>query len=182
MIGIEKYSVLGYKTGFLWTSDIDYVFNIKNHKIGVALKNKFAHHGLFNEPKFIENIFIFTYHLSSNWKFKIDTRVPYYNDSFLGLKTNFSNDEDVFLSAYSEISYHLSSSVWIALGYGVNPLTMNSVTNKFYDRGREEYMNNVVGLSEYLESNYGGFGEKIREAETSLMDEKRISLQAVITF
>ena len=38
------------------------------------------------------------------------------------------------------------------------------------------------GLSEYLESYYGGFGEKIRKAETLLMNEKRISIQAVVKF
>ena len=98
------------------------------------------------------------------------------------LKTNFSNDEDVFISNYSEISYHLSKNVWLALGYGVNPLSMNAITDKFYDRGREEYLDNVGELPQYLESYYGGFGERIREAETSLMKEKRILLQAVIEF
>ncbi len=100
----------------------------------------------------------------------------------MGLKTDFSNDEDVFISNYYEISYHLSKDVWVALGYGVNPRTINSTTDRFYDRGREEYLNNIGELSEYLESYYGGLGEKIREAETFLMNEKRISLQAIVKF
>ena len=122
------------------------------------------------------------WNISDKWKLKIDTRIPYYNDPFLELKTDFSNDVDVFISNYSEISYHLSKNVWLALGYGVNPLSMNAITDKFYDRGREEYLDNVSELPQYLESYYGGFGERIREAETSLMNEKRILLQAVIEF
>ena len=104
------------------------------------------------------------------------------SDQFLELKTDFVNDEDVFISNYSEISYHLSENVWLALGHGVNPLIINSVTDEFYDTGRKKYLDKVGELPEYLESFYGGFGEKIREAETMLMNENRITLQAMIKF
>ena len=153
-----------------------------NHKVETILKNKFAQHDLFTEPKFIENIVVFKYDIADKWKLKIDTRIPYYSDPFLELKTDFANDKNVFISNYSEISYYLSKNVWLALGYGVNPLTINAITDEFYDRGREEYLNNQGELPEYLESYYGGFGEKIRAAETLLMNEKRISLQAVVKF
>ena len=178
----EKYTILGYKTGFSWSSSIDYIFNIYNQKFQTVLINKFAHHSFHTEPKFIENIFKLTYHISNNWKFKIDSRMPFYNDSFLGLNTNFSNDQDVFLSTYTEIAYYLSNNVWIAIGYGVNPLAMNTVTNKFYNRGREEYLNEIGGLSDYLDSYYGGLGDRIRHAETSLMNDKRISVRAILEF
>ena len=178
----EKYTVLGYKSGFFWQSDLSYKFEVNSHKVETILKNKFAHHGLLTKAKFIENIFVFKYDIAERWKLNIDTRIPYYNDHFLGLRTNFPDDEDVFISNYSEISYHLSDNIWLALGYGVNPLIINSVTDEFYNRGREEYLDTIGGLPEYLESYYGGFGEKIREAETLLMNEKRISIQAVLKF
>ena len=152
------------------------------YAVETILKNRFAHHNMFAEPKFIESIVVFRYDISDKWKLKVDTRIPYYNDPFLGMKTDFSNNEDVFISNYSEISYYLSEHIWIALGYGVNPLSMNSITDKFYNKGREEYLNNIAELPQYLESYYGGFGEKIRKAETSLMDERRISLRAVVEF
>jgi len=178
----EKYTVLGYESGFFWQSDLSYKFEVNSRKVKTILKNKFAHHGLFYEPKFIENIIVFKYDIAEKWKLNIDTRIPYYNDPFLELRTDISDDEDVFISNYSEISYHLSDNIWLALGYGVNPLIINSITDKFYNRGREEYLDAVGGLPEYLESYYGGFGEKIREAETLLMNEKRISIQAVVKF
>ena len=181
-VPFEKYTVLGYETGFLWESKLSYEFEMKNHKAATIIKNKFAHHDLFLEPKFMENIIIFKFYVSDKWKIKIDTRIPFYNDPFLQLKTDFSNDEDVFISNYSEISFHLSKDVWLSLGYGVNPLIIDSVTDEFYDKGREEYLNNVGGLPEYVESYYGGFGEKIRKAETMLMNENRLSIQAVIKF
>ena len=93
-----------------------------------------------------------------------------------------ANDEDVFISNFSEISYHLYDNIWLALGYGLNPLIINSITDEFYERGREEYLDNVGELPKYLEYYYGGFGEKIREAETMLMNENRLSIQAVIKF
>ncbi len=181
-VPFEKYTVLGYETGFSWESTLHYMFTVKNHKVETIFKNKFAHHGMFTEPKFVENIFVIKYNISEKWNLKLDTRIPYYNDPFLELNTDFSNDEDLFISNFYEISYNLSENVWIALGYGVNPQTINSITDEFYDRGREEYLDNIGELPEYLESYYGGFGKKIREAETSLMNEKRISLQAVIKF
>jgi len=178
----EKYTVLGYKSGFFWQSDLSYKFKVKNHIAEMNLKNKFAQHALLTEPKFIENIVVLKYDIAEKWKLNIDTRIPYYNDPFLELITDFENDKDVFISNYSEISYHLSDNIWVALGYGVNPLIINSVTDEFYNRGREEYLDTVGGLPEYLESYYGGFGEKIRKAETLLMNEKRISIQAVVKF
>ena len=178
----EKYTVLGYKSGLSWQSVLSYEFEVKSHKVETILKNKFAHQGLLTEPKFIENIIVLKYDIADKWQLKIDTRIPYYNDPFLELKTDFENDEDVFISNYCEISYYLSKNVWLALGYGVNPITINSITDEFYDRGREDYLNSISGLSEYLESYYGGFGNKIREAEILLMNEKRISIQAIVKF
>ena len=178
----EKYTVLGYQSGFFLQSDLSYKFKVKNHIAEMNLKNKFAQHALLTEPKFIENIVVLKYDIAEKWKLNIDTRIPYYNDPFLELITDFENDKDVFISNYSEISYHLSDNIWLALGYGVNPLIINSVTDEFYDRGREEYLDTVGALPEYLESYYGGFGEKIRAAETLLMNEKRISIQAVVKF
>ena len=178
----EKYTVLGYQSGFFWQSDLSYKFKVKNHIAEMNLKNKFAQHALLTEPKFIENIVVLKYDIAEKWKLNIDTRIPYYNDPFLELITDFENDKDVFISNYSEISYHLSDNIWLALGYGVNPLIINSVTDEFYNRGREEYLDTIGGLPEYLESYYGGFGEKIRKAETLLMNEKRISIQAVVKF
>ena len=178
----EKYTVMGYEAGFFWQSDLSYKFEVNSHKVETILKNKFAQHALLTEPKFIENIVVLKYDIAEKWKLNIDTRIPYYNDPFLALETDFENDEDVFISNYSEISYHLSDNIWLALGYGVNPFIINSVTDEFYTRGREEYLNTFGELPEYLESYYGGFGEKIRKAETLLMNEKRISIQAVVKF
>ena len=179
---IDKYTVLGYESGFTWKSDIHYKFKIRGHITELILKNRFAHHDILSQPKFIENIIAFNYDISKEWKLFLDTRIPYYNDPFLQLKTDFKNNEDVFISSYLEIAHYFSKDVWLSIGYGIDPIVVNSITDQFYDRGRQEYLNNVGGLSNYLVSFYGGFGGKIREAERSLMNEKRISLQAVITF
>ena len=181
-VPFEKYTILGYETGFFYQSELRYKFEVKNHNLETILKTKSAQHDMFTQPKFIENIVVIKYQISDKWKFKIDTRIPYYNDPFFELKTDFKNDRDVFISNYSEISYNLSENIWLTFGYGVNPLIINSITDEFCKRGREEYLDNVGELPKYLEYYYGGFGEKIREAETMLMNENRLSIQAVIKF
>ena len=59
---------------------------------------------------------------------------------------------------------------------------MDLITDQFHSRGREEYLESSSNLSEHLDSFYGGFGEKILNAEKLLMDEKQISIQAIIKF
>jgi len=145
-------------------------------------RNTFAHQDFMKEPKYFESLVILKCDITKNWSFYSNTRIPYYNDDILGLKTDFKNDKDLFVSNYSEISYHLLKNVKLALGWGVNPVVINSVTDEFYDGGREEFLENADNFSEYVESTYRGIGEKIRNAERQLRDEKRITLEAVVTF
>ena len=88
----------------------------------------------------------------------------------------------MFISNYSEILYYLSDEVWLSFGYGVNPRTINPVTDEFYNKGREDYLNYAGQIPEHLNSYYVGLGDKIRSAEKLLMDEKSISIQAVMEF
>ena len=76
----------------------------------------------------------------------------------------------------------MSENAWLALGYGINPKVINSISDEFYFRGREEYLDNAVELSGYIENVYGGFGERIRDAEIQLMNAKQIQIRAVIEF
>jgi hypothetical protein len=78
--------------------------------------------------------------------------------------------------------YFLSESIWLSLGYGINPYVLNMVTDKFYFRGRQEFLNDFSDLNDHLESYYGGIGEKIRQSENALMNTKQILLQAKIKF
>ena len=181
-VPFEKYTVLGYGTGFLWNSNFNYNFQLNKHQAIISLKSRFAHHDLLVEPKFAENILVFKYDITKSWAFKVDSRIPYYNDPYKNLKTSFSDDIDVFISTYYELIYHLSNSTWMSIGYGVNPLVINTITDKFYDRGREEYLNSIGNLSAVLESSDDNLGEMIREAEVSLMNQKNICIQAVIEF
>ena len=174
----EKYTILGYEDGILWYSDLRFIIL----DIKTSIKNKLANRKLFSNPNFIESVVIFEYDLSSKWKFKTDTRIPYYNDYFLDIKTDFDNNYDVFISNYSEIVYYLSEDAWLSIGYGVNPKVINPVSDLFYNRGREDYLNYAGQLSEHLDLYYVGLGDKIRNAEQLLMDEKSISIQAVIEF
>ena len=181
-VSFDKYTILGYKTGLLWNSILYYDFPLFNRILDVKLINKFAHHDIGNTPKFIENNFIFEYELTKKWKLFSDTRLPIYNDDFLEINTDFAANEDVFISNYTEISFNFSPKTRISVGYGVSPLIIDNITDKFSNNGRDEFLNEAGGLEEYLEIFYGGFGDRIREAEQKLKDEQRITIQGVIEF
>ena len=181
-VPFAAYTLLGYKTGLIWKTDFTVNFNIAHIRSEFGMQNTFAHQDFMKEPKYFESLVILKCDITKNWSFYSNTRIPYYNDDILGLKTDFKNDKDLFVSNYSEISYHLLKNVKLALGWGVNPVVINSVTDEFYDGGREEFLENADNFSEYVESTYRGIGEKIRNAERQLRDEKRITLEAVVTF
>ena len=181
-VSFEKYTILGYEKGFLWRSDIGYKFKLNNKSIELNLKNKVAQPDLFVYPKYVESIFIVSYDLFNKWILKFDTRVPYYNDPFLGIKTDLNGSKNIFISTYTELLYKLSPKIWISFGYGVNPISMDSVSDEFHGRGREEFLNAAGSLTSHLESFYTGLGDKIIEAETLLMEAKQISIQGIINF
>ena len=133
------------------------------------------------QAKFIENILELRYDITANWIFLTSTRIPYYNDDFLKLKTDIAGGEDLFIANYTQIAYQLSENVKIELGYGVKPQVINTVTNEYYDYGRDDFMKQVVGSYE-IDTAYGSLGEKIRTAEQALEDEQQIILEAVIQF
>ncbi|MAP67259.1 MAG: hypothetical protein CMF80_06130 [Candidatus Marinimicrobia bacterium] len=178
----NKYTLLGYSQGAFFESSLEYNFKLNNNNFHTRLENTFAHQELFTKAKYIENILLLKYNISSKWIIKSNTRIPYYNDKFLDLKTNFSKNDDVFISTYYELMYFLSESIWLSLGYGINPYVLNTVTDKFYFRGRQEFLNDFSDLNDHLESYYGGIGEKIRQSENALMNTKQILLQAKIKF
>ena len=181
-VPFEKYSIIGYKQGFLWESDFIYYFKIKGYKSSFNMKNHIAQYGLLYEPKLIDNNFILGVEITNKVKVIIDTRIPYYNDPFLNLETDYNKNKDVFISTFYEIAYYFSNNIWLSIGYGVDPSVINLVTDKFYDRGRQEYLNEVGQLSETIKINYALLGDKIRQAEKALGSEKQINLKAVITF
>ena len=178
----HKYSLLGYDTGLMWESKMSYTFELMNRSLKTVLANRIAQHDLLITPKYIESILVFEYSISNKCILKSDIRVPYYNDSFLGIETSFTDNQDVFIDKYFEMAYRLSDGIWISMGYGVNPSSMDVQTDEFHYMGREEYLDNISQLPAHIESYYGGTGEKIRSAENALMDEKQISVQAVIKF
>jgi len=181
-VPFEKYTLIGYEKGLLWKSNLAFRNKIIKFPFEFRLKNTFAHYDFKKVPKYIKNIVIFKLDISPKWTLYSNTRIPFYNDDVLGLKTDFKENEDVFYANYSEIMYHLSDNIRLSLGWGVNPRTLNSVTDEFYEGGREEFLEQADDFVDYIETTYRGLGEKIRNAEIQLKQEQRITLEAVVTF
>ncbi|MCD4817526.1 MAG: glycogen-binding domain-containing protein [Candidatus Cloacimonetes bacterium] len=181
-VPFEKYSIIGYESGLITNIALSYHTDILKYKIDFGWEGTFAQYSLFYAPKYFENIFTTTLNLNKHWNINTNTRIPIYNDEVLGIKTDFADDKDFFLSNYSEICYKLRKNVKLSLGWGVNPTVLNSVTDDFYAGGREEFLESSDNFTEYIEATYKGIGQKIRNAERALETEQRITLEAVITF
>ena len=129
----------------------------------------------FNKPHFITST-------SNEAREQKDLLISKYGDFAV-------NDADIFIVLGGDgfmlqaIKDFMDKKIpFFGINYGSIGFLMNSVTDELYDRGREEYLNSVGELSEYLDLYYGGLGDRIRSAESSLMNEKRISLRATIEF
>ena len=181
-VPFEQYTILGYKTGLLWGLRLGYRLAIGSQKFDIQYQNKVAQIDFTYNPKYIENEVILNWKIAKHWGIYSNTRIPYYNDSFLEIKTDYNSWEDVFICNFSKITYFLSDNIEISLGWGVNPRVLNAVTDEFYDGGRQEFMASIGDFENYLENNYKGLGEKLRTAEQKLMDEQRIGIEAVVKF
>jgi Glycogen recognition site of AMP-activated protein kinase len=177
-LDFAQYMILGYETGLLWNVKLGYDYK----KISVEYEANIAQNDFSYSPVLVENFVRLGYEINPRWQICTDTRIPMYNSEFLGLVTDFENDEDVFVALYAAVKYHLNENVWIALSYGVNPTVINDVTDQFYNGGRRQYLEETSGLDEYLQNTYNGFGDKIRSAEDAMAKDDRISLEAVIKF
>jgi len=171
-LSFSEYTLLGYEKASLLELKMDYHREIFGRNFQVMYEGDIAQYDLFHQAKYIENILELQYDISKNWTFSTNTRIPFYNDEFLGLKTEFSDGDDAFISNYTQIAYHLSENVKLELGYGVKPQVINLVTNEYYDNGREDFMTQVVESYD-LNTAYGTLGEKIRTAEQALDDDKQ---------
>lgn len=181
-VPFEKYTLIGYEKGLLWKTNWQYDFDIMGYKTQTSWQGSFAHSDFLKEPKFIENILELTFDLNAKWQLYSNTRLPIYNDEILGLETKIFSDDDLFVSNYTSINYSLARNVKLSLGWGVNPRVLNTVTNKFYEGGREEFLEDAADFAQYVESTYIGIGNKIRQAEEKLKRASRIGLEATITF
>ena len=180
-IEFSEFTLLGYEKASLLTMKLTYYADIFGKNIAASYSGDIAQYSLFYEPKFVESVLELQFYLTKNWIISTNTRIPYYNDDFLGLKTDFSNNEDFFVSNYSQIAYRISDNVKLELGYGVKPTVIDEITNEYYNEGRNAFMLNTVGDWE-VENGYSGLGERIRTAEKAIRDEQQITLEAVVQF
>lgn len=178
----DRYTLLGYDSGFLWNFDLCYKNKLWQRDYELTYQSNIAQRQIQNAPRFIENTFTLKFDFAKNWRFSSNTRLPYYNDQFLDIETDFSNGKDLFVSTFAQVTYYLRENIELSLGWGVNPRILNATTDEFYQGGREEYLEEQGDLTNYLKNNYKGLGEKLRKAEHALEDANRIGLEAVLKF
>lgn len=173
-----NYLLLGYDTGLLWHLQAKGKF----FDFALDYEANIAQRDFNYKPELIENFFRASWMINSKWTLSHDLRVPLYNSDFLEIKTDFGEDEDVFAAGYTEIRYKLADNIQLSIGYGVNPRLVDSVSDEFTYDGRRQYLEEEGNMDEYLQSTYNGFGDKLRQAESALEDDNRISIEAVLQF
>jgi len=178
----DRYTLLGYDSGMLWNLSIAYKDQFLNRDYRIRYESNIAQRNFSQNPRFVESVFILEYDFAKNWRLYSNTRMPYYNDPFLQLETDILDGKDVFLSTFAQITYYLRDNIELSLGWGVNPRVLNQTTDEFYQGGREEFLESNGNLTNYLQNNYKGLGEKLRKAENALEDVNRIGLEAVLRF
>jgi hypothetical protein len=182
----ERFTILGYKESMLWNSELGYHFNINKWNYTTELMTKVAQTKISAQPRYIENIFILEWQLSKSWYIDSNTRIPYYNDNFLGLKTDIGKKRDFFWSNYTQLEYRIASNVKVAVGWGVNPMVLSGTTDNIGNAGRENYLgaSSVIGnaVETQVENAYFGLGNYIRNAEKALRNEQRINVTASMSF
>jgi len=178
----EKLSLIGLEKGIIWKTNFTYDFALFRKKIELGLENIYAQSSILSAPRYIDNVFMININISRKWLLHSNSRIPIYNNEMWDIKTDILKNEDLFFSNYSEIAYKISDNVRLSLGWGVNPIILNSITDDFYMRGREEFLDNETGFWDYVEKTSQGLGNKIREAEKALLNEQRITLEADINF
>ncbi len=182
----ERFTNLGYEETMLWNSDIGYRFSLNKYSHFIQLKSKAAQTKITSQPKYIENILIVELQLAKSWFIGSDTRVPYYNDNFHGIKTDIGKKRDFFWSNYSQLEYRIAPNVKVAVGWGVNPIVLSSVTDNVVNAGRENFLgaSSLIGnaVETQVQNAYFGIGSYIRNAEKALKNEQRINVTATMSF
>ncbi len=182
----EQYTVLGYPESILFRTDLGVNFSIWKWLFTAQLLTKSAQTKITTQPKYIENTFNLEWQVAKSWYIGSSTRVPYYKDNFLGLKTDIAHNQDFFWSNYSQLEYRIASNIKVAVGWGVNPQVLNTVTDDITNQGRDYFLGAQETLGNaaesQIESAYFGLGNYIRKAEKALKDEQRINITATMSF
>jgi hypothetical protein len=182
----ERFTILGYRETMLWNSDIGCHFSIWKWKYTTELVTKVAQTKISKQPKYIENNVILEWQVAKAWFIDSSVRIPYYNDNFLGLKTDIGKNKDFFWSNYTELEYRVATNIRVSVGWGVNPVVLSSVSDNLVVAGVDVFTGATASIGNaaetQIENAYFGLGNYIRNAEHALKVEQRINVTATMSF
>lgn len=181
-VNFNKYTILGYKKALMLYSTLGYKFDVFNRHGNIELNSSYACSDFFTTPKFMEHLLQLEYDLISDFSLLSNTRIAYYNDDLLGIKTDFIKNEHRYISNYSAIKYQIKNNIFVSIGWGVNPSVISSTSDEYYLAGRDEFLNEEAGLETSIDNGLYGLGKRIIKAEKALKDEQRISIEASLEF
>lgn len=181
-IPFSHYPILGYDNGVVWDLQAGYRFQLYKWSYLMEVMSQISATDLMDAPRLYDNQAALTWNLTNKWQVYTNWRLPVYRDDFWGFHTNIMDHKNVFVSNYSSLAYIVNPNVKVAVSWGVNPTALNNTTDEFYNGGREDFLEAASDYLSSLESGYPSAGQKIKEAEKALSKEKRISVEAVLSF
>jgi hypothetical protein len=104
---------------------------------------------------------------------QLDSRAARYRKSSWGL-------DDSFFAAYIECGYRRE---WLeaSLGFGLDPVALDPVTNLYADIGRDEYLRAAIP-GDLTRETSGEMGERLGRQETLLEDLRVVKLEVILWF
>jgi hypothetical protein len=130
---------------------------------------------LHRKPKYWEQGLTFHLDLVRRLGLNTDTRWVRYDDPVLNLS-------DTFLSHFIELKYMFSSSIEVALSWGVDPWVIDEPVNEYAYIGRDLFLFGQGASGDAAEAAFLDLGETIRRAEEALEDERRIQIEGILRF
>jgi hypothetical protein len=131
--------------------------------------------GLSYSPSSVETRGLATVRLLPRLSAYEDLRVARYDAASLALR-------HTYVSNFAELRYTWTPQIGIELGFGVDPYVLDLVPNEYRDIGRDIFLFDQGANETAARTNYQSFGRILDTAEKNLAHERRISLEAKLTF
>ncbi|MFQ5600112.1 MAG: hypothetical protein ACE5G2_06120, partial [Candidatus Krumholzibacteriia bacterium] len=122
-----------------------------------------------------ESYFKLTYAVTRRWRLYSNTRWVRYDDAALAI-------DGGFVSTFAEVEYRFSPTISVALSFGVDPFVLDEVTNEYDEIGRNEFLIDSGGAPNVARDSYLNLSRLLPRAEQALEDERRIQLEAIVSF
>ncbi len=174
LVSVDRLVLLGGNNVATWRPHFRWMFYAPRHA-------SVEYRGVLNttrpdrKPKYWGNQIALHVDLNSRLGLNTDSRIARYDDPVLNLK-------DTFTSHFVELKYKFTPDMNVGLSWGVDPWVIDPLSNQYAHIGRDLFLFQQGATGDAAKTRFLDMTDTVRRAEQQLEDEKRIQLEAIITF